>query len=125
MSNTRRPSAARQHTRTSKAESAAALDQGIRIFIGDEAYEARIGDVTPGIARELRQTTGMGFMRLCQTLSVDPDIDLVCAFIWVARRIRGEYVDLESIEVDYRTLLEDFEFELAGPEKVDDADPEA
>ena len=55
MSNVKRPSAARKHTRTTKAKADDALDQGYRIIIDGVAHEARLGDVTPEIARELRR----------------------------------------------------------------------
>lgn len=123
MSNTKRPSAARRHTRTTEENRDAELDRGYRLTIDGEVYEARVGDVTPQIARELRANTNMGFMRLLAALSIDPDVDLLSAAVWVARRVRGEFVDFDDVEVSYRQILADgFDIEEPGAEDTEDAE---
>lgn len=114
------------HTRKSSQKAADALDAGARLKIDDVWYEARVGDVTAPIARELRAATGGGFMKLMASIGEDPDVDNISAFVWVARRIKGEQVALEDVEVTYADLLgEGFEVAEAGAEEVDADDPEA
>lgn len=124
----KRPSTARKHTRTTEAERKAELNRGIRLTIEGVTYEARLRHVTPEIARELRAQTGLGFMGLMNAMSYDPDVDLVQAFVWVARRIKGERLSLADVDVDYEAILQDG-FDVAeskGDGVEDDADsPEA
>lgn len=120
-----RPSLARKHTTSSEKKRDEALDAGVRLTIEGVVYEARVGDVTPAIARELRQAIGMGFMGLMNTVAEDPDIDVVSAFVWVARRIKGEFVAFEDVEVSYKQMLsEGFDVDVAGAEEVDTDDPQ-
>lgn len=120
-----RPSLSRAHTRSSEAKRDEALDTGARITIEGEAFEARIGDVTPSIARELRRATGGGFMSLLSTMADDPDVDVVSAFVWVARRIRGEAIALDDVNVTYAQMLADgFDVQEAGAEIVEADDPQ-
>lgn len=120
-----RPPLARKHTRTTEENRNAGLDAGVRITIDGEAYEVRMGDVTPDISRELRRHTGMGFRVLMESIGVDPDIDTLSAFAWVARRIRGEYVAFDEVVVTYAQMLSDgFDVEPVGAEDLDDLPPE-
>lgn len=120
-----RPALDRKPTRKSEENRESALDQGIKITIDDEVYEARIGDVTPDIARELRARSGMGFIRLVNEAAQDPDIDLISAIVWVARRIRGEDVDFGDVNVTYRQMLSaGFDVALPGAEDLGGDHPE-
>lgn len=122
-----RPSLDRTHTKTSEKARKETLDTGLRITVDGRTYEARLGEVTPPIARNLRRETGMGFMDLLAAMQRSPDIDLIAAFVWVARMIRGEFLPIEVVEadIDYSTLLADgFDVDVAGPESVDVTDPE-
>lgn len=125
MSNTR-PSLAAKSSKKSEADRKAALDQGLRLTIDGESYEVRIGDVTPQLARELRQATGMGFMQLVGAITgPGADIDLISAFVWVARRIRGEFLEVDDVEVTYAQMLSDgFEVDVAGEEQEPEDLPE-
>ena len=127
MSNTQRPSLQRKHTRTTKANKAEALDTGMTVVMPDGTHTVRIGDVTPQIARELRAAIGTGVLGLMEQLgSKDADLDLVQAFIFVARRIAGEAVTLDDCEVTYADMLsDDFDVVVAGAEEPDGSDPEA
>jgi hypothetical protein len=125
MSNTQRPSLQRKHTRTTKQAQQDQLNVGYRMTIDGEVYEARLGEVTPEIARELRRSIGVGFMGLMEQMHRDADIDLVSAAVWVARRIRGERVALEDAVVSYADMLADG-FDIGDPGSGDAADdPEA
>lgn len=123
MSNTpkpRRPSLAAKSSKRSEADRKAALEQGMRVTLDGQTYEVRMGDVTPQIARELRAQVGFGFIQLIEQMDTVPDVDLVAAFVWVARRVRGERVALDEVEMDYGDLFD------ADPEILDATDePEA
>lgn len=123
MSNTQRPSTARKVTRTTEKNRETALDMGLKVTMEGEEYEVRIGDVTSSLARELRQRLGFGPMQLIRQCAMDPDIDLLSAFVWLARRIKGEMVSFEAVEVTYAQLLDEgFDVSLPGDEEPD---PEA
>lgn len=123
MSN--RPNLARKVTPSSEKNRAAALEQGVRISIDGETYEIRMGDVTPALARELRRNVGKSFNALMDEMGRDPDIDSISEFVWLARRMGGEAVDLDDVEITYRSMLDDgFEIDAAGREVVDEG-PEA
>lgn len=126
MSNARRPTLTKKHTRASETKREEALQQGFKMTIEDEVYEARLGDVTPALARELRKHSGYGFLGLVKTMADDPDVDLISAAVWVARRIKGEMVAFEDVEVGYAALLADgFEVAVAEDPKAASPDPEA
>lgn len=121
---TSRPSAARKHTRTTEQTRADELDQGIRITLDDEVYEVRLGDVTSSLARELRRGTGMALQQLLQEITTTPDLDSIASFVWLARRIAGEKVEIDDVALTYGQLLEGFEIEVPGKRPEAD-DPEA
>lgn len=109
-----RPNLARKVTRTSKQKQDAELNAGLRVVLSEgEAYEIRMGDVTPAAARELRRQCGFGFHSLLQQLGADPDVDLISTFVWLARRLAGEEdLDLNDVVVGYDVLVRD-EFDCA------------
>jgi len=122
MSNTKRPSIARKVTPRSEAKREAVLDSGLRITIEGENFDVRLGDVTPAMARELRANIGMGPLQLINATGISPDVDLLSAFVWLARRIRGEYVAFDQVAVSYQQMLSDG-FDVGFPEAEED--PEA
>lgn len=119
----KRPTTARKVTRKTEESRESALDQGLRISMEGEDFEVRLGDITPALARELRAKLGFGPMQLIRQCSVDPDVDLLSAFVWLARRISGELVRFEDVEVTYAQLLSEG-FDVSTPGK-EDPDPEA
>lgn len=125
MSTPSRPSTARKHTRTTDKKQDDALEQGIRITLDGEVYEVRLGDVTSNLARELRRGTGMALQQLLAEITTSPDLDSIASFVWLARRIAGERVEIDDVSVTYAQLLDEgFEVDLPG--KREDADsPEA
>lgn len=123
MSNTQRPTTARKVTRKTEENRENALDQGLRITLEDEVFEVRVGDVTSAMARELRTKLGFGPMQLIRQCAIDPDIDLLSAFVWLARRIQGDMVRFEDVEVSYAQLLSEG-FDVSVPGDVE-PDPEA
>lgn len=120
-----RPSLARRHTRGTEKARNTELDRGIRITVEGDVFEVRVGDVTPALAAEFRRQTGMSFNRLMETIAQDPDIDVLTAFEWLARRVRGESdVELSDVEFSYADMMSDeFDVSEAGavePDKGDD-----
>jgi hypothetical protein len=120
MTTAARP-APRKVTRKTEENRESALDQGLRITLDGEVFEVRLGDITPAMARDLRGKVGFGPMQLVGQLAVDPDVDLLSAFVWLARRIAGEMVRFEDVEVTYAQLLSDG-FDVSTPGK--EPDPE-
>lgn len=101
------------------ADKKAILDVGLRVELSDptEVYEVRYGDVTPRLARDLRASTGMGWQQLIEALRV-PDVDLMQAFIFLARRVKGEQVTIDDVDFgwsDMARIDEDGSYELTGP----------
>lgn len=120
---TNRPTTARKVTRKTEESRESALDHGLRITMEGEDFEVRVGDITPTMARELRSNIGCGPMQLIRQCAIDPDVDLLSAFVWLARRIAGELVRFEDVEVTYAQLLSDG-FDVSTPGKPE-SDPEA
>lgn len=121
MSNTQRPTLQKKVTRVSKAKQDEGLDRGIKITIDGEEYEARVGDVTGKIGGDLRRATGYSFMRLMDLVADDPDLDVLLAWVYVSRRIKGEDIAFDDVELTYAQVLGDgFEIELAGAVGTED-----
>lgn len=124
---TKRPSTARKVTRKTEEKRKSGLNDGLRIILTNgESYEARYGDVSPQIARELRRNIGTGFQGLMNSLATDPDVDLLSAFVWVARRCRGEVVAFDSVWITYEDLDADgFDIKRTQDDPEGEDDPEA
>lgn len=123
-----RPSLARKVTPKDEARREDALNEGVKLTLDGEEFILRRGEVTPEIARAVRQVTGRSFNRLLETLGDDPDIDVIAEAVWVARLCRGERVGLDDVAVSYGLIASgDFDITLAGTpiaSEVDDS-PEA
>lgn len=123
MSNTQRPSIARKETRKTKESRQAALDQGVKITLGDDIYEVRIGDVTPVIERRFRRAYGVPVLGLIDELTDAPGLDSIGALMWLSRLIGGEDVELDDFLVSYADL-DELEIEESGAQETDGS-PEA
>lgn len=115
---------ARKPSKASDRAREEALEAGLRMTVDGNDYVVRYGDVTPTLARELRAATGHGFNYIMENIAIDPDVDLVSEFVWLARRIQGEKVSLESVEVTYADILKE-DFDVVSEEGNDDSGPEA
>lgn len=125
MSNTQRP-AARKPSRSADKKASDALDSGVRFIVGDQVHEVRIGEITPRLAREVRRETGSTVMQLIEEVGEAADLDTIAALIWIARRIQGENVTFDDIDIDYGTVMsDDFQVDVAGPDEEGDGGPEA
>ena len=123
MSDAGRPSLQRTHTRDTEKKRQENLNLGARITVNGDVFEARLGDITPAFGRPIRAEIGYGFMDLLDRMSEAPELDYVAEFLWVARRIRGEAVELDDIELDYADLLDEG-FEVGDPGAPPDAEEE-
>lgn len=120
-----RPALARKVTPGSEKSRLDALDQGVKFTIDDATYEVRVGDVTPQLGREIRNSLGMSFQKLMDEVVRDVDVDTISAFVWIARRIKGEQVALDDVTVTYADMLSDgFDIDVAGAEEVEDSPEE-
>lgn len=121
-----RPTTARKVTRKTEEKRDAALDEGLRLTIDGQEYVVRAGDLTALDSRELRRQVGMSFTGLMSAFQSDPDIDLIAAVVWLARRIKGEVVTYEAVAGDMGyDVLDTIEFAEADAEEADASDPEA
>lgn len=101
MSNAKRPSAARKVTRSTENNRNAALDDGVRIEVGEDVYEVRVGDLNALDDMALRKQVGVPFTDLMEMLTKAPGLDLIAAIVWLARRIKGERdLTFEAVAVD-------------------------
>lgn len=104
MSNTQRPTMTPRATRGSEKKRKEALDRGLSVKLNGQAYTVREGDLTSMDTMALRRETGLSFVALMQAFFTSPDIDLVAALVWLARRQAGEtHLPFEVVasEIDY------------------------
>lgn len=130
MSNAKRPANVRKVTTKTEANRREALDAGLRFKYDGEWLYLRAADVSSELAREFRKVTGHSFRWLMETIAEDFDIDLLTDAVWVAKRIRGDEVEVDEIRVDYALIAsDDFDIEEAGPRAAQlqevGTDPEA
>lgn len=86
---------------------------GLQIDLDGKTYIVREADLTPHDVRALRKETGFSWAGLGKALAADPDIDLIGALVWLARRVRGE-------DVSYEAVLDDLSYESDLNVKVED-----
>lgn len=115
MSNARRPSLEKKQTPKTRKAREDALNQGISIVVDGTTYTVRSGDLSSLDTLALRRTVGLSFAGVIRAMQSDPDIDLIAAIVWLARRVDGErgleFEDVAS-EIGYDVdldVLEDAE----------------
>lgn len=117
MSNTQRPSLAPKHTTKTEKNRAEANDQGIKITVDGATYTVREADMTSLDVSALRREVGLTWVGLTQALTASPDVDLIAALVWLARRQGGEQMlSFHSVasEITYESDID-----------VADAEPES
>jgi hypothetical protein len=62
----------------------------VTITLGEDTYVVRLGEITPALARSLRDTLGYSARKLVELIGTDPDIDVLAGIVWLARLQRGE-----------------------------------
>lgn len=105
-----RPSLAPKVTRKTEQKREQGLDVGFRIHIVGEVYEVRIRDIPNRLVAEMRAQTGstpLTVFRLLQNGVMD--IDIIAQFVWLARRMAGEEVGFDEVELTYGDM-DDFDF---------------
>lgn len=123
MSNAGRPSLQRKTSKKSEANRKEQLDYGISIRVDGVDYTVREGDLTSLDTMALRRETGMTFVSLGQAFMESPDIDLIAALVWLARRIDGEHglpFAVVASEITY-----DSEVDVIDDDPGEEKDPEA
>jgi len=60
------------------------------IAINGKPYSLNPMDLSSNDVAALRQATGMSLRRVFELAETDPDIDVIAAFVWMARRAAGE-----------------------------------
>jgi len=122
VSNTKRPTLTKRTTRASEQARKAELDAGIAVMVDGVRYQVRMGDLSSMDAANLRRETGFSFRGLMTAAAKDPDIDIVAAIVWLARRLDGEaLLDFETVA---REIGYDADVDLADTEDDDlGADP--
>ncbi len=62
----------------------------ITVKLDGNAYTFRMSEVSALDTGTLRRATGMSLSKIMQCALEDPDIDVVSALVWLARRQNGE-----------------------------------
>ena len=103
-----RPTAAQRRRATPKDS------PGVQIEVDGRTYVIRQSDLTPRDAAALRKETGFaGWIGLMTEAERGFDLDVLGAFLWLARRIKGEFVPYDSVldelsyDVDVKVQVED------------------
>ncbi|NUO35888.1 MAG: hypothetical protein HOQ45_02400 [Nocardioidaceae bacterium] len=112
-----RPSLQRKHTRSTETKRTEALDEGLRITIGEDVYEVRVGDLNALHERALRRQYGSPFADLMEEFETKPGLDSVAAVVWLARFMAGE------TDLTYEQVAVDVDLEFAEAMALDSADP--
>ena len=113
-----RPSLSRVHTRSSEKKRSDELDEGLRITVGEEVYEVRIGDLNALHERALRKQYGVPFAGLMVEFEDSPGLDSIAAAVWLARFMGGE------TGLSYDEVATDVNLEFAEAMTLDQADAE-
>lgn len=112
-----RPSLERRDTRKSKQARKDGMDLGVSIRLDGTTYTVTQGEMTGQLVMHLRRETGYSFRGLLVAAAKDPDIDVIAALVWLARRQAGEL--LLSFEEVAEEIGYDVDVDLVEPE----ADP--
>lgn len=123
MSNTVRPSTVRKDTRKTKESQQAILEQGIRLTVGEDVHEVRLGDVDAATERKFRRAYGLPVLGLMEEFNDAPGLDTFAALIWLSRILKGEDIELDDVPFTYADA-EEMQAEETGPEEAPDS-PEA
>lgn len=96
---------------------------GVQIDYEGKTYVVRQDDMTSRLTAELRRETGFpGFIGLIAETRRGFDLDVLAAFIWLARRIDGESVTFDAV---LDTVTYDVKDLNMIPLQGEESDPEA
>lgn len=101
----------------------AADELTITIKVDGVAYTVRPDEVTANQVGQLRRVTGFSLQTLMQVAADSPDLDVIAALVWLARRQAGENVNYEKVAeaITYQSDIDSVD----EPEAEDPASPEA
>jgi hypothetical protein len=112
------------HPVRSRRRNAAASSGGavIALRIDGSVHTVHVGELCALDAKDLRRQSGLSLAATLKAAQEDPDLDVVAALVWLARRQRGEDVTFDDVagELGYDAVIE-----AAEPEKAEDILPEA
>lgn len=115
-------------TRPAQRRKKAATDSpGMQIDFDGHTYVVRESDLTPRDVAALRREAGFaGWVGLVTEVERGFDLDVLAALVWLARRIKGEFVPYESV-LDEMSYDGDVEIKVEDKRKpaAGDASPEA
>lgn len=72
-------------------------DTSITVSIDGVEYVCRPSDVTAKMAGQLRKESGMSVRAVMVAAADDPDLDVIAALVWLARRQTGEKVTWDEV----------------------------
>jgi hypothetical protein len=104
----------------------AAQQQNVyKVTLDGTTHFLRLGEVSAVETAELRRLTGFGLRHLGYVILSDPDIDVIAAVVWLARRQAGE----RSLPLDQvaRAITYDSEIEVdvVDVKQAEDEEPES
>ncbi|HEY9391367.1 MAG TPA: hypothetical protein VIR27_16580 [Mycobacteriales bacterium] len=74
-----------------------AIGAGVRVTLDGVAYTLHMGELSAMDASALRRETGMSVAGLLSAIQSDPDIDILAAVVWLARRQDGDRVTFDEV----------------------------
>lgn len=101
---------------------------GMQIEVDGRTYVVRESDLTPRDVAALRRETGFaGWIGLAAEAQRGFDLDVLAALVWLARRVKGEFVPYETVldEMSYESDLEVKVEDKRTKPKAEDDSPEA
>ena len=93
-------------------------DVVVSLTVDGNTYEIRPSEIDGRLAMQIRRATGASLRSLLEIAGDDPDIDVIAALVWVARRQSGEDVEFDDVAA---TIT--YGSEIEAMEQVEDADP--
>lgn len=94
----------------------------VAISVDGVTYTLRVDELSALDTRALRSETGHSLRKVLVAAQEDPDIDVIAALVWLARRQKGETVSFELVAegIGYSSTIES-----AEPEDAEEHLPEA
>ena len=119
-----RPSMARRVTpRDRQRKHSELAGPSLAITVDGVTYAIREGDLSASDVSALRREIGMSFRAVLKAATTDPDIDVIAAIVWLARRAEGE--NLLSFSEVADEIGYDVDVQVVGDEAEVSDSPEA
>lgn len=91
----------------------------ITIKVDDETYTVRPSELNAKLAGQLRKESSMSVRSVMVAAGEDPDLDVIAALVWLARRQRGEDVSWDEVA---EAISYDSDFGATDEPEPEDAD---